>query len=127
LAWFGTATARAGVTIDHALVYVKAGAAWGHFDQSAIVGVIANGPPAGVFGTTSLSDTRLGFTAGMGIEYAVGGGWSAKVEYDYMDFGTKSKSYPFTGPLEGDGVLVHLSVDDRETAHVVKVGLNHRF
>jgi outer membrane immunogenic protein len=126
LAWFGTATARAGLAIDHALVYVKAGAAFGHFNESATVGFISNGPPTGLSATTSLSDNRLGVTAGIGVEYAVGGGWSGKIEYDYMDFGTKNYIFSFTGTLEGATVL-NLSVDDREVVHVVKAGVNHKF
>ncbi len=35
----------------------------------------------------TVNDLRAGWTAGAGIEGAFGGGWSAKVEYLYIDLG----------------------------------------
>ncbi len=119
-------TGRLGVTIDHALVFVKAGGAWAHFDRDVTLGVIANGP-GGAQGNGSFGENRSGVTLGTGIEYALGSNWSAKVEYDYMDFGTKSSVLATTGTLFGAGNVNNLTVDVRERVHVVRAGLNYRF
>lgn len=124
--WFGTLTGRLGVTIDHALVFVKGGGAWAHFDRSVTLGLVANGPGA-LQGDGSFGENRSGFTVGTGIEYALGSNWSAKVEYDYMDFGTKSSVVSTTGTLFGAGNVNNLTVDVRERVHVVRAGLNYRF
>jgi opacity protein-like surface antigen len=36
------------------------------------------------------SETRTGWTVGGGIEWAFWSNWSAKAEYDYYDFGTRT-------------------------------------
>ncbi len=47
----------------------------------------ANTAGVGTVATASVNDVRAGWTAGAGIEGAFGGGWSAKVEYLYIDLG----------------------------------------
>jgi len=126
--WFGTLTGRLGVTVDHALLYVKAGGAWARFNHD-----IATGFPLSVlppFFADSARDNRLGFTVGVGVEYAFWGNWSAKVEYDYMDFGSKNVEFvsSFVGaPIFGPPLALNQFADDRERVHVVKAGLNYRF
>jgi outer membrane immunogenic protein len=97
MTWFGTGTARLGLTVDRALIFIKGGGAWAHFDESATAnnpvglgGPFALGAPNSL--TSSHSTTRGGFTVGTGIEYALGSNLSAKVEYDYMDFGSNNVS-----------------------------------
>jgi len=128
MTWFGTLTGRLGVTVDHALVFVKAGGAWANFDRDVTLGLIANTPPGVPFqGNGSFSENRSGVTIGTGVEYALGTNWSAKVEYDYMDFGTKSATFATTGTLFGAGNVNNLNVDVRERVHVVRACLNYRF
>ena len=38
----------------------------------------------------AIRDTRVGWTAGVGTEYAFGNGWSLKAEYLYVDLGRAS-------------------------------------
>jgi outer membrane immunogenic protein len=151
---FGTVTGRLGfAATDRALVFVKTGGAWGNFDRSVIAGSTGPGPgsvvgatasvsdtrwgvtvgtgtgpgPGSVVGATaSVSDTRWGVTVGTGVEYALFRNWSAKVEYDFMDFGTHNEKFHFTGPALPGGSL-DLYSDDREQVHVVRFGLNYRF
>ena len=63
-----------------------------------------------------VSDPRFGFTAGAGFELALSPTWSAKVEYDYVDFGSKSLVLPDTTP-----------VTVRESFNELKFGLNYHF
>ena len=58
-----------------------------------------------------LSDVRLGWTAGAGLEYAFNQDWSAKIEYLYVDLGSD--------------ILV---LDDvKLSAHLIRGGVNLRF
>jgi outer membrane immunogenic protein len=109
---FGTVTGRLGVAADRALVYFKGGAAWVH--DTHILGVLS-APEA------TVSSNRWGWTAGAGIEYALIRNWSAKLEYDFMDFGTKRLVFDLGIP----GATV--TNDIKERIQTVKFGLNYKF
>jgi outer membrane immunogenic protein len=111
---FGTLTGRFGIAADHALFYLKGGGAWVHdtFEINTI------GPIA----QPSVSDNRRGWTAGGGVEYALPRNWSAKLEYDFMDFGTSR--YTFNLLPTALGVV---DTDVKQRIQVVKFGLNYRF
>jgi outer membrane immunogenic protein len=114
--WIATATARLGYTWDRVMVYSKLGTAFAQFDYDNNISVGG----ASVFSATA-SETRVGWTVGTGIEWAFAGGWSAKAEYNYMDFGRRT--IDFTSVI--DGTLANLDIDQRIS--VVKAGLNYRF
>ncbi|NWG23106.1 MAG: porin family protein [Pseudorhodoplanes sp.] len=99
--WLATATGRIGYAWDNWLWYAKGGAAWLSTDY---------GTPG-----FSLSDTRTGWTIGGGVEVGLAPNWSAKLEYNYMDFGSEGYVFP-QGPATVDTQI-----------HVVKAGLNYRF
>jgi outer membrane immunogenic protein len=80
--WFGTVTGRAGVAVDHALVYVKAGGARAQFDHTITAEVPASVCCGEVPQVATLDDKRVGGTVGIGIEYKFWRYWSAKIEYD---------------------------------------------
>ena len=61
---------------------------------------------------------------GTGIEYALLGNWSAKVEYDYLDFGTKKVDFAGLPLLLA---VLQPSVETKERMHLVKLGVNYRF
>jgi outer membrane immunogenic protein len=123
MTWFGTVTARVGVAVDHALVYVKAGGAWAHFDHT-----ITSAAPAGfplIPGPlATLGENRAGGTAGVGIEYKFWRHWSAKLEYDYMDFGTKNLQFVSAPAL---GTIFTNNINVTERISVVRAGLNYQF
>ncbi len=118
---FGTVTGRIGGAVDHALLYVKGGGAW--IRDRFTVSNVALAPLPGAF-TSSLSDTRTGWTVGMGVEYSFTPNWSAKLEYDYMDFGTKRYNFPPVATVPA-ATFTNWDIDQR--IHTVKVGLNYRF
>ena len=125
---FGTVTGRLGfVATNRALVFVKAGGAWGDFDRSVIVGTPVFGPGGVIAASASFSETRWGFTAGTGVEYALWRNWSAKIEYDFMDFDTSNENFRFSGPLISAGAVLNVHSGDREEVHVVRFGLNYKF
>jgi outer membrane immunogenic protein len=104
--FLGTLTGRAGIAYDRALFYVKGGGAWAHDKFRA----------EDAFTTITADQTRWGWTVGAGIEYAFAPNWSAKVEYDFMDFGKKSVTFDFGGVADID-----------QQVHAVKVGVNYKF
>lgn len=106
--WTATATGRLGLAFDRWLVYAKGGAAWAHDRYSTNFYTF----PASV----ELTNTRLGWTAGAGVEYAFAPQWSAKAEYNYMDFGSDTVSF-----AAGRSTTVDQQI------HAVKLGVNYKF
>jgi outer membrane immunogenic protein len=77
----------------------------------------AAGPAAA---TLRLHETRTGWTVGGGTELAFAPGWSAKLEYLYLDFGSRSTAIAF--------VPLPMIVDNAHfTMNVVRAGINYRF
>lgn len=105
--WIFTATGRVGYAVNTWLFYVKGGAAWAreHFFVTD-TGVLAFDD----------HQTRTGWLVGGGIEYSLGANWSAKLEYNYIDFGDKTVFAATTAPVRIDQAL-----------HTLKFGINYRF
>jgi outer membrane immunogenic protein len=83
--WFGTARVRLGLAANTALFYVTGGAAYGGVNSSA--SVVGTPPGTGTF-VGSFSDTRFGWAAGAGVEWAFAPNWSVKAEYLHVDLGS---------------------------------------
>jgi hypothetical protein len=62
---------------------------------------------------------------GGGLEYAVDRNWTARIEYNYLDFGTDRVRFDYFATGTSPGLLEHW--DARNTAHVVKFGVNYLF
>jgi high affinity Mn2+ porin len=85
LDYFATARGRLGYVIDRRfLPYVTGGLAWGQTD------VLMNAPND----TSSRSATHVGWTTGAGVEFALGGPWSAKAEYAMIRLGEVTYAAP---------------------------------
>jgi opacity protein-like surface antigen len=120
-----TVTGRLGYTWDRALFYAKAGIAFADESISATCNfgptnasqpqrcVNAAGAP---FDQISAISDRAGLTIGYGVEFALTNHWSAKGEFDYIDFGGKSLT-------ASDGTVFNAG------AHLFegKIGLNYHF
>ena len=107
-----TATGRFGLTADRALIYVKAGGAWAT-ERHTLTEI-----DGGASFSQELKDTRAGWLLGTGIEYLITSNWSAKVEYNFMDFG--GKNYLFDR-------LADDAMRSDQQLHTVKFGVNYRF
>ncbi|MBR0716064.1 outer membrane protein [Bradyrhizobium liaoningense] len=124
--WLATIRGRIGfLATPHWLLYATGGAAiadvkgdftftdtWGDATESA-----------------AIRGTRVGWTAGVGGEYAVGNGWSLKAEYLYVDLGrstvTSANLKAFAVPVSyPDNVFTH-SVDLK--SNIVRLGVNYKF
>jgi outer membrane immunogenic protein len=103
--WLGTARGRIGYAFDRFLPYLTGGGAFGDVKGSLL-------------GTGDFKQTKAGWTAGAGMEYAFAGNWSAKIEYLYVDLGkatcdaTCSGANPITATFK---------------SNVVRGGLNYKF
>ena len=118
--WFGTVRARAGVLVTpKVLLYATGGLAYGEVDSGATIGLVPTAFP-------STSSTNVGWTVGAGIEGAIGGGWTAKLEYLYVDLGTVSGSFLTTIPATPAGVITS-SYSSKITDNMLRVGVNYRF
>jgi opacity protein-like surface antigen len=107
--WYTTLSGRLGYVMGSLLVYAKAGGAWMNADYK--LGVTTGGVAA----TTSISNTRSGWNAGVGLEYLLTPRWSAKLEYDYLDFGTSTLSF----------VDVGIPTSFKTQVNEIKLGLNY--
>jgi len=69
------------------------------------------------------SQTRTGWTVGGGVEWAFWNNWSAKLEYDFYDFGTRSVTLTGTFVPIGGTVLTPVVVlDVKQTINAIKFG-----
>ncbi|MGM4890106.1 outer membrane protein [Tardiphaga sp. 1201_B9_N1_1] len=104
--WFGTVRGRIGLATGPVLGYVTGGYAYGNVKTS-----IAFDNAGTVFSTNKIQN---GWTVGSGVEAALGGNWTGKIEYLYLNMG--NNSYAF-GPQT-------LNTEVRE--NIFRVGLNYR-
>ena len=121
LKWFGTVRGRAGFLVTPSvLLYGTGGLAFGEIDTDLTVStpLISN--------SFSNSTTRVGWTAGAGIEGRIAGQWTAKLEYLYMDLGTFSDRFVTTIPAFGGG-FVNVNYNRRFTDNIVRLGVNYHF
>ena len=98
--WVATATGRVGYAVDKWLFFGKGGWAWAQFSGSSTDQTAAGTPVA--FNTSQ--ETRQGWTAGGGLEYAVTPNVIFKLEGDYVKFNTANFSNNETiifGPNKG--------------------------
>jgi len=112
----GSIRGRLGVAWDRVLLYATGGAAF------AGVQATYSSP----FASVTQSSTRVGWTVGGGVEYAVTNNWSVYAEYRYSDFGSYSHSPTSvfaTAVLAGAPVTVNRHF----TQNQVQVGFSYRF
>lgn len=137
--WFGTVRGRIGVTpfSPNLLLYGTAGLAYGHVRQNFGFASVFPAVPAWGFagsfaaGNASFDDTKVGWTAGGGVEWAPASfpSWSAKIEYLYTDLGATTLSAFGSGfGANGTSGRVNAATNTSQTRwHTVRAGLNYHF
>jgi len=125
--WLADVTGRVGVVaLDRALIYLKGGVAWE--EASFSVGNTLTFAGTSFTMNASGSGTQTGGLLGMGMEYGFLTHWSAKIEYNFIDFGNRSFSAPIsaTPPLAGMPLagLNAIPVTTTENQHIIKAGVN---
>jgi len=127
--WLSLNSVRVGfVPMDRLMVYGKAGVAFAQerHDINAAVAI-----PGVASQTLDVSGKALhtGWLAGIGAEYAFFVSWSAKLEYNYINFGPQNATLAGlqnAPPLGSFGDVQPLS-DIRQDMHLVKLGINYHF
>lgn len=100
---FGTARLRAGYAFSNVLFYGTGGIAWAKFDPSYVGGMFESNRPF------------VGWTAGLGVEYALSAMWSVKAEYLRFNFEDNGTNHVGVSPF-----------DERARYDVYRIGLNYR-
>lgn len=115
---FGSATARFGYLVEpQLLVYAKGGLAWAKFQY---IDDLIDGD----YETIGRGNkTQFGWTAGVGIEYALSSNWSSFVEYNHADFGDQSVDVAY----DNDYDYSPWRYDYHSKVDVLSVGVNYRF
>ena len=90
--------------------------------QAILAITVSNGVPASF---TSSSNNNFGWTAGLGVEWAFAGNWSARAEWDYVRLQNQSFTVAGTaaaGSFAGDTI----SVNNR-SINMFTAGVNYKF
>jgi outer membrane immunogenic protein len=135
----GTARVRGGMIVGDTLWYATGGAAWGTVKDN--VGFVGSANPVifpvalqpGPFLPTaaSFSQTRLGWTVGVGAETKLSSNWSVKLEYLYVDLGSVTEAFPIAinpafGPAFTTGGAAVATRTSHLTDNIVRIGLNYK-
>ncbi len=110
--WFDTMTGRLGYAVAPAwLLYFQGGAAWGHSSTNFNVGGVQVG---------QTSTTRSGWTVGGGAEWMFAPQWSAFLEANYMDLGSRDWAL-------NPAFCAGCALNTKATEITLLVGANYRF
>jgi outer membrane immunogenic protein len=142
LDYIGTVRGRIGALINPALlVYATGGLAYGGANSNTNQFEAGTAPAFGPFLTPawaysgSYSDTRIGWTAGAGLEWMFWSNWSAKVEYLYYDLGSVTYGDGVSGSVinvgrrvAGQTLFLNAAYTSAQfDGHIFRAGLNYHF
>jgi len=132
--WDGSIRGRLGVLVTPSLLaYATAGLAIGEVCGSFVyAATLTTGETAS--GAAKWCDTRIGPTAGGGLETIIGNGLKARLEYRYTDLGSFSKDVPLTATPAGGGFCGggfvctgNAHIDMNAAFHTIRLGLGVDF
>jgi high affinity Mn2+ porin len=114
----GTVRGRIGYSPGHWLVYATGGFAWTYneFTRTQIVGTPVGGTAAPDTVESLFMVSRFGGMVGAGVEVALPSHWTARLEYLFTQFGTRSVGFP-AGAQRFDSDL---------TVQSIRLGFNYR-
>jgi outer membrane immunogenic protein len=123
--WLVTARSRLGWLVSpNALIYATGGVAATDLSvKNSLTSSVSLAEGVG-----SSNGRAVGWTVGGGAELALGGNWSLRGEYLYLDFGKVTANAQVSDPghpAAGSTNNMASSVD--LTAHIVRAGLNYKF
>src|SRR6202162_3334767 len=123
LQWLGTVRGRIGFApICRLLIYGTGGFAYGNVDYSANSNF--NKP---ITYPVDFTDTKTGWTAGGGVEYAINKRWTVRAEYLHYDLGdaNRTQNQLIGGVPQGPPFFVHYNFET--SGEIVRGGLNFKF
>jgi outer membrane immunogenic protein len=133
--WLGTVRARAGFAADRALIYATGGFAYGNARVSSRVPVTSvdfspeqdEQVPVNVTWAGAKTATRLGYTLGAGLEYAVTDNWILRAEYLYYNLGDVNVVSQPSPTLVNGNVLNPSSTKVRIDGNMARLALSYKF
>jgi outer membrane immunogenic protein len=117
----GSVAGRVGYSWHRFLLYGKAGVAWERTNYEDVLAFFPPRAAPALLAIALANETRSGWTAGIGVEYAFTDILSGFIEYGYFDFGTRTNTF-----ITPQGLFFG-NIDVRETSNVLKAGFNIRF
>lgn len=117
--WLGTLQGRLGVAFGSWLIYGTGGLAVARVTYSDLGGF----PFFPSTNFASSTETRVGWTAGGGVEWKFAPQWSVKAEYLYVDLGSTSYT-SLNSVLGATASIIH---NHHLTENIARVGLNYFF
>jgi len=118
LSYYGTAVGRVGYAMQNILLYGFGGLAWGEVETDVSI--------AG-FDLDALSEdtTHVGWTAGVGLDFALTRNIIAGVQYEHVDLGEESYEV-FSGPIVDIDNNVDMDFDVVKFRAIYKFGGHHQ-
>ena len=121
--------ARVGMAFDRTLVYGKAGWVWGNFAFNSATSFPTC--PTCVLETFHSSGTLDGLLLGVGVEHAFTPNWTVKLEYNFLDFGSKGLNFTLCEAAASVACTSTNTTTGSNSQHVsmqvFKVGFNYLF
>jgi opacity protein-like surface antigen len=109
-------TGRIGFAWDRSLLYIKGGGARANTTYNLNGNTFALS-----LGTGSTTIDTFGWTAGIGLEYALTDHWSTSFEFDHIGLGTVTVPFPSVATINSQ----HIGVT--QWVETLKLGVNYRF
>jgi outer membrane immunogenic protein len=128
ISWFGTVRGRIGYAWDRVMVYATGGLAYGEvkLDGARTVSGTISATPFSIAHAIGHSQVNTGWTVGAGAEVALGGNWTGKFEYLYMDLGSlndpDAQILVTVNSVSGGQTFTHTNYTD----NIFRVGLNYK-
>jgi outer membrane immunogenic protein len=113
--WFSTFRGRVGYAADRVLFYATGGGAFGNIESGANGGLV--------------STTKVGWTAGAGIEAAFADNWTARIEYLYVALQNGSCNTATGNPCGVDFLTTGLPATHavKFDASLIRLGVDYKF
>lgn len=124
LDWFGTARARLGyLPTQNVMLYGTAGLAYGQIEGSNSIVLASTIPGLNGSAVGSFNDTKIGYAAGGGVEWAIAQNILLRAEYLYLNFDSHGTT-PAATVLK---TPVGFSTGQKDDFHLARVGASYRF
>jgi outer membrane immunogenic protein len=109
--WTSMVAGRVGAAFDRLLLYGKGGAAFAQ-DRNTFTDLFGS--------SAAMQLMRTGWTVGAGIEYGIAPNWSARFEYDYLNFGSLGANFATVTPVTYSSAIA-------SGIHEFKAGISFHF
>jgi len=120
--WFGSVRPRVGFLVSPNTLLYGTGGLGVMNSKYSVFGIDA----AGINGLMASNSTKIGWVLGAGIEHKFNANWSAKLEYQYHNYGRKNLDASFLTAL-GVSTGERGRTNPTPNFHTVRIGLNYHF